>query len=49
MKDEKETKFTNRELYERQVETLKLFLEKGAITKAQFDKSYTDLTNKMKL
>lgn len=36
-----------RELYEKQVETLKLFLEKKAITKAQFDKSYNDLTEKM--
>lgn len=43
-----EEKHDNKELYERQVETLKLFLEKGAITKAQFDKSYGDLTKKMK-
>ncbi len=38
---------TNEELYCRQVETLKLFLEKHAITQAQFDKSYHDLTEKM--
>ena len=40
-------KHTNEELYRRQVETLKLFLEKHAITQAQFDKSYRDLTEKM--
>ncbi len=36
-----------RELYDKQVETLKLFLEKKAISQAQFDKSYHDLTEKM--
>ena len=36
-----------RELYERQVELLRLFLERGAITPAQYDKSYGDLTEKM--
>ena len=40
-------KHTNEELYRRQVETLKLFLAKHAITQAQFDKSYHDLTDKM--
>ena len=40
-------KHTNEELYRRRVETLKLFLEKHAITQAQFDKSYRDLTDKM--
>ena len=40
-------KHTNEELYRRQVETLKLFLSKHAITQAQFDKSYRDLTEKM--
>ena len=40
-------KHTNEELYHRQVETLKLFLSKHAITQAQFDKSYRDLTEKM--
>ena len=39
---------TNAELYRRQVETLRLFLEKHAITQAQFDKSYHDLTEKMR-
>lgn len=46
---ENEQKNKNRELYERQVETLKLFLENGAITQAQFDKSFHDLTEKMKM
>ena len=40
-------KLPNEELYRRQVETLKLFLSKHAITQAQFDKSYRDLTEKM--
>ena len=40
-------KHTNEELYRRQVETLKLFLSKHAITQAQYDKSYRDLTEKM--
>ena len=39
---------TNRELYERQVEMLRQFLHTGAITQAQFDKSYGDLTAKMR-
>lgn len=48
MSEEKE-KHDNKELYDRQVEMLKMFLEKGVISKAQFDKSYGDLTKKMKL
>ena len=40
-------KHTNEELYRRQVETLKLFLSKHAITQTQFDKSYRDLTETM--
>ncbi len=40
-------KHTNEELYCRQVETLKLFLSKHAITQVQYDKSYRDLTEKM--
>lgn len=51
--DEKESlpmeKHTNEELYLRQVETLKLFLKKGAITQAQFDKSFHDMTEKMRM
>lgn len=38
---------TNRELYERQVEMLRQFLRTGAISQAQFDKSYGDLMAKM--
>ena len=36
-----------RALYDRQVATLKTFLEHGAITQAQHDKSLNDLTEKM--
>ena len=45
MSDEKHT---NSELYNKQVEMLKMFLEKGVISKAQFDKSFGDLTRLMK-
>lgn len=34
-------------LFKRQKETLTLFLERGAITQAQFNKSLTDLIEKM--
>ena len=37
-----------RALYLRQKQTLDLFLERGAITKAQHDKSLHDLTVKMR-
>ncbi len=36
-----------RQLFLNQKATLLLFLEKGAITQAQFDKSYGDLRRKM--
>ena len=36
-----------RELFLRQKETLDIFLSKGAISKAQYDKSYGDLVIKM--
>ena len=36
-----------RELYDRQVATLATFLEHGAISQAQYDKSLHDLTVKM--
>ena len=36
-----------RELYDRQVATLKTFLEHGAITQEQHDRSLHDLTEKM--
>ena len=37
----------NQELYMKQKELLNMFLERGAITKSQYDKSITDLTEKM--
>ncbi len=37
----------NRELYLRQKRLLDTFLEHGAISKAQYDKSFGDLTEKM--
>lgn len=37
----------NRELYLKQKQTLDLFLERGAISKAQHDRSLHDLTVKM--
>ena len=36
-----------RDLYNRQVELLKTFLERNAISQEQYDKSYHDLTEKM--
>ena len=36
-----------RALYDRQVAALKIFLEHGAFTQAQHDKSLHDLTEKM--
>ncbi len=36
-----------RELFLSQKKTLDIFLERGAITKAQYDKSYGDLVKKM--
>ena len=36
-----------KELYLKQKHTLDLFLQKGAITRAQYDKSLGDLTKKM--
>ena len=36
-----------RKLYETQKQTLDLFLERGAISRAQYDKSLGDLTEKM--
>lgn len=47
MKDKISCEDSKRKLYETQVETLKLFLEKKAISQAQFDKSFNDLTEKM--
>ena len=39
----------NRVLYERQKETLEAFLERGAISKQQYEKSLHNLTEKMKI
>lgn len=36
-----------RKLFEEQKKTLDLFLERGAITKAQYDKSFNTLKEKM--
>ena len=36
-----------RDLYDRQVELLKTFLERNAISQKQYDKSFHDLTVKM--
>lgn len=36
-----------RQLYLRQVKTLNDFLERGAISKEQYEKSFSDLTEKM--
>ncbi len=38
-----------KQLYFEQKKTLDLFLERGAISKAQYDKSFGDLTTKMKI
>ena len=38
---------TNEELYHKQMELLKTFLEKVAIAQAQYEKSAHDLTEKM--
>ncbi len=38
-----------KQLYFEQKKTLDLFLERGAISKAQYDKSLGDLTAKMKI
>lgn len=39
----------NRALFERQKHMLEEFLEKGAISKAQYEKSLHDLTEKMNM
>lgn len=36
-----------RELFDQQVELLTIFLEHGAISQAQYDKSFGDLAEKM--
>lgn len=47
--EEQIKKPTNEDLYKEQMKTLKLFLERGAISQAQYDKSAGDLTEKMKI
>lgn len=39
----------NKTLFLRQKETLRMFLERGAISKAQYDKSLHDLVEKMNI
>lgn len=39
----------HRELYNRQVELLRMFLERNAISRAQYEKSLHDLTQKMNI
>ena len=46
-KTEDSRPMSKRELYDKQVRLLKTFLEHGAITQEQFDKSFHDLTEKM--
>lgn len=46
-KVEAEPKHTNEELYYKQMDLLKKFLEHNAISKAQYNKSAHDLTEKM--
>ncbi len=41
------SKITKEELYLNQVRLLDTFLKNGAITQAQYDKSFGDLTEKM--
>lgn len=47
MTEEPSYREKNRRLYSEQKKTLDLFLERGAISKAQYDKSLGDLTRKM--
>lgn len=47
MRDKMSYEDKNRALYQSQKETLDLFLERGAISQAQHDKSLHDLTVKM--
>lgn len=45
--DDPERREKQKELFLHQKETLLLFLERGAISKAQFNKSFGDLCRKM--
>ncbi len=44
---EETQKHTNEELYYRQVELLRTFRERNAISQEQYEKSFRDLTGKM--
>lgn len=47
VREEQTYKEKNRQLFREQKKTLDLFLERGAISKAQYDKSLGDLIEKM--
>ena len=47
--DVEDKKITNEDLYRSQMETLKCLLEHKAITKAQYDFSSSELTQKMNM
>lgn len=47
--EEMKKKITNKYLYEKQLETLKLFYERKLLTKEQYDYELQILTTKMKL
>ncbi len=47
MKEKIVPAMTKRELYDKQMELLKMYLERNAITKEQYEKSSKDLTEKM--
>lgn len=47
--DGEPVKHTNEELYHRQVELLKTFRDRNAISQEQYDKCYCDLTEKMRI
>ena len=44
-----EKKITNKDLYEKQLETLKLFLERSLLTKEQYEYELKVLKEKMKI
>lgn len=48
-KEENTEKLTNEDLFNRQMEMLKGFLQRGAITMAQYETSAEGLRKKMKL
>ncbi len=44
-----EPKHTNEELYHKQVEMLKAFRKRNAISQSEYEKCYRDLTEKMSI